>query len=144
MLARAEKKNKGIFEFWRSSDENTSRFGQKAKDDMYQEQLEILAARKNKDKAKAEEVRDRRVKVSRLMKGIDKPKKSGPQVYDEPKNSIPIPLNPMGMPKYDGGERFDLKAPYCDEGYVDEDADVMKKIFGFFSGKGKEEEGNEE
>lgn len=101
MLARAEKKNKGIFEFWRSSDENTSRFGQKAKDDMYQEQLEILAARKNKDKAKAkaEEVRDRRVKVSRLMKGIDKPKKSGPQVYDEPKNSIPIPLNPMGMPK---------------------------------------------
>ena len=87
--------------------------------------------------------------MSRLMKGIDKPKKSGPQVYDEPKNSIPIPLNPMGMPKvrprvfaprppalltllflldsvpsaqYDGGERFDLKAPYCDEGYVDEDA----------------------
>ena len=99
MLARAEKKNKGIFEFWRSSDENTSRFGQKAKDDMYQEQLEILAARKNKDKVKAEEVRDRRVKVSRLMKGIDKPKKSGPQVYDEPKNSIPIPLNPMGMHK---------------------------------------------
>ena len=139
-MARGDKKA-GLFDWWRSSDDDASRFGQKAKNDMYAEQLEILAARKNKGKgaAKAMEVKDRRNKVSRLMKGLDKPEKKEPrkQVYDEPKNSIPIPLNPIGMPKYDGGERFDLAAPYCDEGYVDEDADVMKKIAGFFGGKKK-------
>jgi hypothetical protein len=29
------------------------------------------------------------------------------------------------MPKYDNGERWDLKAKYTDEGYEDADADVM-------------------
>jgi hypothetical protein len=27
------------------------------------------------------------------------------------------------MPEYDGGERFDLRLPYVDNGWVDEDAD---------------------
>ncbi len=32
------------------------------------------------------------------------------------------------MPEYDGGERFDLRLPYVDNGWVDEDADMMKQI----------------
>ncbi len=32
------------------------------------------------------------------------------------------------MPEYDGGERFDLRGKYVDNGWVDEDADVMKKV----------------
>lgn len=34
----------------------------------------------------------------------------------------------VGMPEYDGGERFDLRGKYVDNGWVDEDADVMKKV----------------
>ena len=76
VLARDQKKP-GLFDWWQSSDENTSRFGKKARDDMYEEQLKILEGRRNKDKSqeRAEEVKERRTKVSRLMKGIDKPER---------------------------------------------------------------------
>lgn len=37
-------------------------------------------------------------------------------------------------PKFDNGGRFDLRLPYADQGYVDEDADFMKKIGSFFGG----------
>ena len=30
--------------------------------------------------------------------------------------------------------RFDLRLPYADQGYVDEDADVMGKVMDFFGG----------
>mmetsp|Transcript_16425 Transcript_16425/g.23933 ORF Transcript_16425/g.23933 Transcript_16425/m.23933 type:complete len:80 (+) Transcript_16425:554-793(+) len=36
--------------------------------------------------------------------------------------------------KFDNGGRFDLRLPYADQGYVDEDADVMAKLGNFFSG----------
>lgn len=36
--------------------------------------------------------------------------------------------------KFDNGGRFDLRLPYADQGYVDEDADVMGKISSFFGG----------
>ena len=36
------------------------------------------------------------------------------------------------VPWYDNGERFDLRLPYADQGYVDEDADVMGKMANFF------------
>lgn len=48
----------------------------------------------------------------------------------------------FGIPKYDNGERFDLKAPYTDEGWVDEGGDPLgwaKSLFG--GGKKKEELG---
>jgi hypothetical protein len=39
--------------------------------------------------------------------------------------------------KYDNGGRFDLRLPYADQGYVDDEADVMGKIAGFFGGGNK-------
>ena len=42
--------------------------------------------------------------------------------------------------QYDNGGRFDLRLPYADQGYVDEDADVMGKITDFFGGNKKKKE----
>ena len=53
---------------------------------------------------------------------------------------IPFPVNPIGMPEYDNGERFDLRLPYVDNGWVDEDADVMGKLGRWLTGKGGKEE----
>jgi hypothetical protein len=39
--------------------------------------------------------------------------------------------------KFDNGGRFDLRLPYADQGYVDEDADVMGKIGSLFGGTKK-------
>lgn len=39
-----------------------------------------------------------------------------------------VPLNPIGMPRYDNGERFDLRLPYAETGYEDPEADFMGKI----------------
>jgi hypothetical protein len=41
---------------------------------------------------------------------------------DEQANSgLIVPLLPFGMPKFDAGERFDLRSPYADDGWVDPD-----------------------
>merc|ERR1712238_378210 len=62
--------------------------------------------------------------------------------YGDPKKigGIPLPSASFGVGgKFDNGGRFDLRLPYADQGYEDDDADVMKKIGNFFSGgKGKE------
>jgi hypothetical protein len=59
--------------------------------------------------------------------------------YGDPKKigGIPIPGASFGVGgefgvggKFDNGGRFDLRLPYADQGYVDEDSDVMGKIFG--------------
>jgi len=55
------------------------------------------------------------------------------QYGDDSNSGIVVPLAPFGIPKYDQGERFDLQAPYADEGYPDESADPMtalKRLFG--------------
>jgi hypothetical protein len=36
--------------------------------------------------------------------------------------------------KFDNGGRFDLRLPYADQGYVDDDADVMGKLSSMFGG----------
>ena len=43
--------------------------------------------------------------------------------------------------KFDNNGRFDFWLPYADQGYVDDDADVMSKMGKFFSGskKGKKD-----
>jgi hypothetical protein len=46
--------------------------------------------------------------------------------------------------KYDNGGRFDLRLPYAEQGYVDEDADVMGKIAGFFGGGNKQKKAEQE
>ena len=63
--------------------------------------------------------------------------------------NIPLPQSPIDVPKYDNGERFDLRLPYAERGYVDEGEDAMKKIsraFGrlLFFQPGAAEEENEE
>lgn len=42
--------------------------------------------------------------------------------------NVIIPINPMGIPKYDNGERFDLRLPYAERGYEDESADFMGNV----------------
>mmetsp|Transcript_11929 Transcript_11929/g.27856 ORF Transcript_11929/g.27856 Transcript_11929/m.27856 type:complete len:231 (-) Transcript_11929:193-885(-) len=69
--------------------------------------------------------------------------------YGDPKKvgGIPFPMASFGVGgefgvggKYDNGGRFDLRLPYADQGYVDEDADVMGKISDFFGGGKKKKE----
>lgn len=52
---------------------------------------------------------------------------------------IIVPLPPFGFKEYDDvdSERFDLSGPYAEEGYVDEDADVMARLRKAFTGGGK-------
>jgi hypothetical protein len=33
-------------------------------------------------------------------------------------SGLVVPLLPFGMPKFDAGERFDLRSPYADDGWV--------------------------
>jgi len=70
--------------------------------------------------------------------GVDGEKREG---------GIPLPLPSFGVGgeagvggQYDNGERFDLRLPYADQGYVDEDADFMGKLMGMFGGGKKKEE----
>lgn len=39
--------------------------------------------------------------------------------------------------KFDNGGRFDLRLPYAEQGYVDEDADIVGKFTSFFTGGSK-------
>ncbi|KAK1866802.1 hypothetical protein I4F81_009314 [Pyropia yezoensis] len=51
---------------------------------------------------------------------------------DVPEGGIPLPAASFGIPKYDNGERFDLRLPHVDVGYESADADVMGKVARFF------------
>jgi hypothetical protein len=66
--------------------------------------------------------------------------------YGDPKKigGIPLPSASFGVGgefgvggKYDNGGRFDLRLPYADQGYVDEDADFMGKLGAMFTGGSK-------
>lgn len=62
------------------------------------------------------------------------------QKKDEvPKWGIIIPIAPFGMPEYDGGERFDLRLPHVDNGWVDEDASFGKTMARIFRWQKKED-----
>ena len=64
-----------------------------------------------------------------------------PCVARLPVPAVIIPQAPFGMPKYDNGERWDLKAKYTDEGYEYADADVMGKFMALFKPKAKGNDG---
>jgi hypothetical protein len=63
--------------------------------------------------------------------------------YGDPKKigGIPLPMASFGVGgefgvggKFDNGGRFDLRLPYADQGYVDEDSDIMGKLGSLFGG----------
>lgn len=120
------------------------------KEEQYRVQQELLQRRKTG--AWQKDVTERRKEVSRYLndkdykKQVDAEKRKRFLAAEkeareaEPKGfAIIIPVNPMGMPMYDGGERFDLRGKYVDEGWVDEDADVLGKIGRWFKGGNKGE-----
>lgn len=107
------------------------------REEQWQAQQEILARRKNNSWQKG--VSERRAKVKKYMndpefkkkcdeenrqKFLAKKAEEGP----EPKFGIIIPIIPVGIPEYDGGERFDLRLPYVDNGWVDEEADIGRQF----------------
>lgn len=84
-----------------------------------------------------------------LLKEFNKRKEAGKvkaledQYDDDEVGGIPIPMASFGVGgqfgvggKYDNGGRFDLRLPYVDQGWVDEDdgGDVMAKLGNFFGG----------
>lgn len=130
-----------------------------SKDAAFRDQQEILARRRNKGKMEEynKRVEEGRRKANekvdmwrwqRRNDGVDplvdwkKMKAAGklPELYEEGENEqggIPIPSASFGVGgefgvggKWDEGGRFDLRLPYVDQGYVDEDSDFMGKLFG--------------
>lgn len=100
-----------------------------------------------------QDVDSRRAKVSKYLrdpafkKEIDEERRERlkKEAAAEPQRTgfrIIVPVNPIGIPEYET-ERFDLRLPYVDNGWVDEDADFFKQIGRFFGG-GKKKEGAEE
>lgn len=151
-MASSTTKLNGIFDFLQPDPEK-----ERQKEEMFQEQQRILEMRKNKNSREQyfKDVEDRRNQATAKAKAKMSPsttkgnvdpmkawlkiKEKGlvapPTRYDdEPDDlSIPIPLNPIGMSEYDEGARFDLRLPYVDKGYVDEDATIsgaFRKLFG--------------
>lgn len=120
------------------------------KEEQYRAQQEVLSRRRNN--SWQGEVKERRAKASRYLNDPEYKKKcdeenrakfkaqreaEGP----EPKFGIIIPMAPFGMPEYDGGERFDLRLPYVDNGYVDPDAawdEQLKRFLGLGKKKSNE------
>lgn len=119
------------------------------KERQFREQQEILARRRdpNRKKKYYEDMEKRREEYDQNIKSIllkddgkdpliqwRKKREAGvikDFKYEEgPKGSLPIPGNPIQIPRFDNGERFDLRLPYVDRGYEDPDADVMGKMFG--------------
>lgn len=45
--------------------------------------------------------------------------------------SFPLVQSPIDLPGYDNGQRFDLRLPYAERGYEDEDADFMVYLLYF-------------
>mmetsp|Transcript_22728 Transcript_22728/g.70613 ORF Transcript_22728/g.70613 Transcript_22728/m.70613 type:complete len:182 (+) Transcript_22728:611-1156(+) len=115
---------------------------------MWEEQQRIIRERKSGKGGMSEKRAKARAAVSKQMaderKGIRKKldpikKPLYTKEQQEVKTGIIIPIAPFGLPEMDGGERFDLRLPYVDQGYEDPDADVMGKFMNLFKGKKKEE-----
>mmetsp|Transcript_2755 Transcript_2755/g.5027 ORF Transcript_2755/g.5027 Transcript_2755/m.5027 type:complete len:174 (+) Transcript_2755:58-579(+) len=128
---------------------------QRQKDEAFRKQQEILARRKQKDATSEyfRKVNQRRsdVEARRTAKSLNVQPGEDPLVdwkrrqdeglmnplgYEESEEGgIPIPMASFGIPKFDNGERFDLRLPYAEQGYVSEDADIVGKIRNWFKPK---------
>eukprot|EP00747_Dinoflagellata_sp_TGD_P207877 gnl/TRDRNA2_/TRDRNA2_81402_c0_seq1.p1 gnl/TRDRNA2_/TRDRNA2_81402_c0~~gnl/TRDRNA2_/TRDRNA2_81402_c0_seq1.p1 ORF type:complete len:263 (+),score=69.19 gnl/TRDRNA2_/TRDRNA2_81402_c0_seq1:3-791(+) len=153
----------GLFDMFNKKDSPE----QAAKDEAWRTQQEILARRRDKQSEREyftgvqnrREAAEKNFRNSRIQykKGEDnlvqwkklnkgKEDRFKDDYKDAPKNSIPIPMASFGMPKFDNGERFDLRLPYVDNGYVAEDSeDAWSRFKGLLDFKGalglnKEEE----
>lgn len=135
------------------------------KEEMYRQQQEMLEARRSG--TSLQEANQRRAKVAETVAARKAARRAERDALargempdslkdwrnysnkeDETATSgLVVPLLPFGMPKYDAGERFDLRSPYADDGWVDpEETDAFagfKKIgekLLNFSGKTKKQE----
>lgn len=116
------------------------------RDTTFEAQQEILRKRRSGANL-GKEVAARRAKVSRFVnkklpsaeqKAIEEKnrKKANALSKEAVKGGIPLPMASFGMPEFDGGERFDLRGKYVDEGWVDpEDAKRGAGGFGGLFGK---------
>ena len=100
------------------------------RDETFKRQQEILAKRRKGGRID-EEANKRRAKVSGFMKKTlskkemdeiktESTKAANALSKEAVKGGIPFPMASFGMPEFDGGERFDLRGPYAEEGWVDE------------------------
>ncbi|GIL54545.1 hypothetical protein Vafri_10293 [Volvox africanus] len=143
--SRCVLRTQALFGFGKSKNEVDSE-----KDEQWRLQQELIQKRKSGQLIK--EANERRKKVSEelasrkdlrrrekeaLARGEMPDTLRGWKPYDkeidEKANSgIVVPLLPFGIKKYDDGERFDLRSPYSDAGWVDpEEQDAwagLKKI----------------
>lgn len=115
------------------------------RDTMFDEQQEILRKRRSGANL-GKEVAARRAKVSRYvnkklpeaeMKAIEAKNRAKANALSKEavKGGIPLPMASFGMPEFDGGERFDLRGKYVDEGWVDTES--SGPFGGLFGGKKK-------
>lgn len=113
-----------LFGFGKKKSEKTE--AELEREEQYRAQQEVLARRKNNSWQK--DVKERRARASRYLNDPEfkkicdeenraKFKAAREAEGPEPKFGIIIPIIPVGIPEYDGGERFDLRLPYVDNGW---------------------------
>lgn len=142
---RLENSNKDAFrdEQLRIQQEMLNRRKDKSKMTKYFDGVE--QRRKDVSKETAEKIwRNENASKDPLNKWLEAKKKGkinplgyepGPKKADSKLGlNIVIPLNPIGTPKYDNGERFDLRLPYAETGYEDPESDVMAKFMNVLKG----------
>jgi hypothetical protein len=117
------------------------------RDPMYERQQEILKKRRSGANL-SKEVNERRAKVSRYINkklpaaeqakiDAENRRKANALSKEAIKGGIPLPMASFGMPEFDGGERFDLRGKYVDEGWVDPEDANKGGLFGGLFGKKK-------
>ena len=144
--APAVRRDMGMFDFFKPTQGDDPKW----KDEQLAAQREILERRRSKDKRSAymqkveagRRKRDAEVNMWKFQQdktqdpliGWKKLREQGKikdlKREEVPEGGIPLPMASFGVPEYDEGGRFDLRLPYVDQGWVDEDADVMGNIFG--------------
>jgi hypothetical protein len=85
-----------------------------------QKVAETLADRKNK-RAEEKEALGRGEIPKSLLDWRNYKNEEDARADGKSSGGIVLPLNPLGMREFDEGERFDLKSPYSDGAYVDDD-----------------------
>lgn len=124
---------------WGKKEEEVDNYDYKKaeKEDQYRTQQELLEARRNGSLIKEANTRRRKVQDTlgerRAARQLEKDqlaegvipetlknwKNYNTKKDEEATSGIVVPLLPFGINKYDEGERFDLRSPYADEGWVD-------------------------